>query len=121
MSLLIPIPPQITFGLAHSTWTRPWAAHFKIVKDSSLQTMHSLANSSWWTSTLLFAAQFVVFLRWLYRRIRNDEVTRTFVQDIATNHLPHIYELLQRLCRQQGIDGTNPPIVRWIDLNEPKG
>jgi hypothetical protein len=28
------------------------------------------------------AAGFAVFLRWLYRRIRNDEITRTFVHAI---------------------------------------
>lgn len=80
--------------------------------------MHTLANSNWWTFSVLFAAQFIMFLRWMYRRIRKDEVTRIFVQDMATNHLPHIYELLQRLCEQQGIEGTKPPVVRWIDLNE---
>jgi hypothetical protein len=38
---------------------------------------------------------------------------------MATNHLPHIYDLLQRLCRQQGIDESKPPIVRWLDLDQP--
>src|ERR1700735_4089696 len=41
---------------------------------------------------LTAAIQFVLFLRWLYRRIRNDELLRIFVEDMATNHLPHIYE-----------------------------
>jgi hypothetical protein len=80
--------------------------------------MRALVNSNWWTFTILFAAQFIVFLKWLYRLIRNDEMTRIFVQDMATNHLPHIYELLQRLCEQQGIGTANPPIVRWIDLHD---
>jgi hypothetical protein len=35
-------------------------------------------------------AELVLFLRWLYRRIRNDEMTRVFVEDMATHHLPHI-------------------------------
>jgi hypothetical protein len=32
----------------------------------------------------------VVFVRWLYRRIRHDELNRAFVRDTATIHLPHI-------------------------------
>src|SRR5260370_41849361 len=43
--------------------------------------------------TALFAVgvQFVLFLRWLHPRVRNDEITRAFVRDIPTNPLPHIY------------------------------
>jgi hypothetical protein len=38
-------------------------------------------------ATLLpILVQFVIFLRWLHRRMRNDEITRAFVRDIATNH-----------------------------------
>jgi hypothetical protein len=66
-----------------------------------------------------FAAlvQFVLFLRWLYRRIRNDELTREFVEDMATNHLPHIYDLLVKLCDRQGIESDAQPPIRWIDLD----
>lgn len=74
--------------------------------------LHSLV------STFVVFVQFLLFLRWLHRRIRNDEITRVFVQDMATNHLPHIYEVLQRLCNEQGIDNVNPPLVRWVDLNK---
>jgi hypothetical protein len=62
--------------------------------------------------------QFVVFLRWIYRRIRNDELTRAFVEDMATNHLPHIYEMLEKLCDKQGIERDQVPTIRWIDLND---
>jgi hypothetical protein len=51
-------------------------------------SMHGLA---WLTAVVPVAVQFIVFLRWLHRRMRNDEITRAFVRDIATNHLPHIY------------------------------
>lgn len=59
----------------------------------------------YWITTVLFASlvQLVLFLRWLYRRIRNEELTRTFVHDKAMNHLPHIYDLLEKICDQQGI------------------
>ena len=66
------------------------------------------------------AAQFVLFLRWLYRRIRNDELTRAFVQDMATNHLPHIYSALHAICRTQGIELPDAPPIRWIELNGGK-
>ena len=32
-----------------------------------------------WPLALASLVQFVVFLRWIYRRIRNDELTRAFV------------------------------------------
>ena len=61
--------------------------------------------------------QLVLFLRWLYRRIRNDELIRNFVEDMATNHLPHIYHALGELCRRQGIALPETPPIRWVDLN----
>jgi len=82
--------------------------------------MRVLADSHWLTPTFVFAVQLVMFLRWLHRRIRNDEITRIFVQDIAVSHLPHIYEVLQRLCNEQGIVGGNPPVVRWLNINSPE-
>ena len=61
--------------------------------------------------------QFVLFLRWLHRRMRNDEITRAFVHDIATNHLPHIYNALQKIAAEQGIELDETPLVRFVDLN----
>ena len=49
---------------------------------------------TWLTTIVPVAVQFILFLRWLHRRMRNDEITRAFVRDIATNHLPHIYNAL---------------------------
>jgi hypothetical protein len=63
------------------------------------------------------AVQFVLFLRWLHRRMRNDEITRAFVRDIATNHLPHIYSALREMAQGQGIELSEPPLVRFIDLH----
>lgn len=72
----------------------------------------------YWISLLFSAAvQFALFVRWLYRRVRNDEVNRTFIHDMATNHLPHIYDLLLKLCERHGIEADTPPI-RWIELND---
>jgi len=84
----------------------------------------SLANGasivpklSWLTAVIPIAVQFVVFLRWLHRRMRNDEITRAFVRDIATNHLPHIYNALQKIAMQQGIELDDTPLVQFVDLN----
>jgi len=79
--------------------------------------MRSFLNSYWLTLGFTSIVQLALFARWLYRRIRNDEITRAFVHDMATNHLPHIYERLERLCEQQGIDRTSAPPIRWLDLN----
>jgi hypothetical protein len=61
--------------------------------------------------------QFVLFLRWLHRRMRNDEIVRAFVRDIATNHLPHIYSALHAIAQKQGIDAPEPPVVRFVELH----
>jgi hypothetical protein len=69
------------------------------------------------TAICTTGVQFVLFLRWLHRRMRNDEITRAFVRDIATNHLPHIYNALQKIAAEQGIDLDETPLVRFVDLN----
>jgi len=79
--------------------------------------MHILVNSTWWTFGITSIVQLALFLRWLYRHIRNEELTRAFVHDMAANHLPHIYELLEMLCDEQGIKRNPLPPIRWIDLN----
>lgn len=80
-----------------------------------------MLDKLWDPSTLAIigatVAQFALFLRWLYRRIRNEELTRAFVADMATNHLPHICDLLCCLCDRQGIERPPAPPIRWLDLN----
>jgi hypothetical protein len=84
--------------------------------------VRTFLSAGWLTFLLTLAIQFVVFLRWIYRRIRNDELMRAFVRDMATNHLPHIYERLEQICDQQGIDRRKPaPPIRWLDLNGKAG
>lgn len=62
-------------------------------------------------------AQFFLFLRWLHRRMRDDEIVRAFVRDIATNHLPHIYSALRQIAEEKGIELQEPPLVRFVDLH----
>ncbi len=79
-----------------------------------------MSKISWLPPFVPVVVQFVIFLRWLHRRMRNDEITRAFVRDIATNHLPHIYNALQKIAMQQGIELDETPIVQFVDLNHPR-
>jgi hypothetical protein len=63
------------------------------------------------------AVQFILFFRWLHRRMRADEIARAFVRDLALVHLPHIYGALREIGRQKGIDLQENPPVRFSDLN----
>ena len=69
------------------------------------------------TAVVSAGVQFVLFLRWLHRRMRNDEIVGAFVRDIAANHLPHIYNALHEIAKRQGIDLPETPMVRFVDLN----
>ncbi|HKS82331.1 MAG TPA: hypothetical protein VJR23_12580 [Candidatus Acidoferrales bacterium] len=80
--------------------------------------MRYLLNINAWTVGLAVLAQLALFVRWLYRRIRNEELHRAFVHDMATNHLPHIYDLLVKMAEKQGIRHHPPPPIRWVDLNK---
>ncbi|HXR34256.1 MAG TPA: hypothetical protein VN830_11145 [Verrucomicrobiae bacterium] len=61
-------------------------------------------------------AQFVVFLRWIHRCMRDDEINRVFLRDLALCHLPCIYRALYRMAERQGITLDEMPIVNYVDL-----
>ena len=61
-------------------------------------------------------AQFIVFLRWMHRRIGDDEIQRAFIRDLALRHLPAIYRALHMIAEQQGIALDETPIVNYVDL-----
>jgi hypothetical protein len=61
-------------------------------------------------------AQLVVFLRWMHRRIRDDEIQRAFIRDLALRHLPSIYKALHTIAERQGIALDETPIVNYVDL-----
>jgi len=72
------------------------------------------------TAAVSAGVQFVLFLRWLHRRMRNEEITRAFVRDIATNHLPHIYNALQQIAAKQGMNSTiRPRPLRGLERASP--
>jgi hypothetical protein len=78
--------------------------------------MHAFVDPYWWTFALASLVQFILFVCWLYRRIRDDELNRAFIRDMATNHLPHIYGLLSKIFEKQGIEHSRPSRIRWVDF-----
>ncbi len=63
--------------------------------------------------------QFVLFLRWLHRRMANDAIMRQFVADLAQYHLPHLYHVDRKFAEHFGIEIPDPPPVRFVQLNGP--
>lgn len=61
--------------------------------------------------------QFFIFLRWLHRRTRDDEIRRAFVRDMALNHLPHLYHALRQIAGHLGLELQEPPPVQFLELN----
>jgi hypothetical protein len=76
-------------------------------------------NPYWLVVIFTMLAQFIVFLRWLHRRMRDAEIERAFVRDVATNHLPHIYQALRQIALHLQIELVEPPPVRFLELNGP--
>lgn len=74
-------------------------------------------NPAWISALVVVGTQAVVFFKWLHRRMRDDEINRAFVRDVATNHLPHLYSAMKQLAEAQGIELTEPPAVKWLELN----
>jgi len=67
-------------------------------------------------AALSIGAQLVVFLRWIHRRMGDDEIQRAFIRDVAMRHLPAIYHALHMIAEQQGIALDETPIVNFVDL-----
>jgi len=60
-------------------------------------------------------------LRWLHRRMRDAEISRIFLCDIAASHLPHIYQALQLIAEEHGIGLPEAPPVRFMEMNASDG
>jgi hypothetical protein len=69
-------------------------------------------------AALSLGAQFVVFLRWMHRRIRDDEIQRAFIRDLALRHLPAIYHALNIIAEGQGITLDETPMANYVDLRQ---
>jgi hypothetical protein len=70
------------------------------------------------TAIFSVGVQFVLFLRWLHRRMRDDEIVRAFVRDMALKHLPHIYSVLQEVAAKQGSTVRETPVVHFVDFQK---
>lgn len=91
---------------------KSFAQQFRCCHDgrhNQFKLMRELIDPYWWTFALTSLVQFALFLRWLYRRIRNEEMTRAFVEDMATKRLPQVYRLLEQLCEEKEIRTTPSP------------
>ena len=56
-----------------------------------------------------------VFLRWMHRRIGDDEIQRAFIRDLAMRPLPVIYKALHTIAERQGIELDETPTVNYVD------
>jgi len=74
-------------------------------------------NPYWIIVGFSSVVQLVIFLRWLHRRTRDDEIRRAFVRDMAVNHLPHLYHVLRQIAGHLGLELREPPPVQFIELN----
>jgi hypothetical protein len=77
-------------------------------------------NPYWVVVAFTILAQFTLFVRWLHRRMRDDEIRRTFVTAMARMHLPHLYHALHEIADHLGIHLEEPPAIGFIDLTDPK-
>ncbi len=77
-----------------------------------------MLTSPWTFLAVVFSlgAQLVVFLRWMHRRMRDDEIQRVFIRDLAMQHLPSIYMALNKIAKKQGIVLEETPMVNFVDL-----
>ncbi len=77
-----------------------------------------MLTSPWTILALVFSlgAQLIVFLRWIHRRMRDDEIQRVFIRDLALRHLPAIYGALHNIAEKQGVALDETPIVNYVDL-----
>ncbi len=74
-------------------------------------------NPYWFVVALSCLVQFLIFVRWLHRRTRDDEIRRAFIRDMAINHLPHLYHALREIAVHLGLELKDPPHVQFMELN----
>ena len=73
-------------------------------------------NPYWIAGLVTIAVQFGLFLRWLHRQLRDEEINRAFIRDIALNHLPHLYSAMRQIAEHDGITLEDPPPIRFVDV-----
>jgi hypothetical protein len=74
-------------------------------------------NSGWVVAGVAVAAQAAVVIKWLYGRIRNDELNRAFVEAMATSHLPFIYHSLEKIATEKDVKLGERPEIAFLKFN----
>jgi hypothetical protein len=74
-------------------------------------------NLYWIVVAFPSCVQLFLFIRWLHRRTRDDEIRRGFVRDMAVNHLPHLYHALRQIAAKLNIELEDPPPVQFLEFN----
>jgi hypothetical protein len=69
------------------------------------------------TVVLTFAGKAI---QYIYRAVRRNETTQEFTVQMACNHLPHIYHVLELLCHKLDVEVTEPPPIRFTDYKDGK-
>ena len=66
---------------------------------------------------ITLSVQLVIFLRWMHRRMRDDEIARAFIKDMALVQLPWIHRALRANADAGGVEIEDPPPIQYIELN----
>jgi hypothetical protein len=74
-------------------------------------------NLGWLTALIPISLQLVLFLRWLHRQMRNDEIVHECVRNIALSQLPYIHSSLRAIAGEQRVVLPDPPLVQFVDFN----
>ncbi len=74
-------------------------------------------NPYWLAIAFTLLTQLFVFLRWLHRRLRDSEIERAFVRDMATNHLPHLYHAIELIAARLEVALGEPPPLRFLEFD----
>jgi hypothetical protein len=76
----------------------------------------------WILGIFTVLTQFFIFLRWLHRRLRDEEIVRVFIREMAFNHLPYIYQTLRLIAEQVDAKAPAPPPVSFLEFDDsPRG
>ena len=113
-------------GLQYAWWNpndMNWHLPFeqKFNDDRALEEMprYQFVTNFYQGFGLSFVAvlsQDVPSVRWIHRRMRDDEIQRVFVRALALRHLPNIYRALNIIAERQGIKLEEMPSVNYVDL-----
>ena len=106
---------EVSFAAFHSRLLYAENAAHKTLR-ATRAAQHTSMNPYWLVVGISACVQCFVFLRWLHRRARDDEIRRAFVRDMAVNHLPHLYLALRQIATRLGLELKEPPPVQFLEF-----